>query len=381
MDSQSPWLYDGPRFNYTYTSLSNTTVFLRKACKDFYGPGVRQWVYGVANCVINNLSEQMKANLSMHTYLVTLWPAFVSIIVAMAPDAAPVAYDNIAWATVFALTSAGMPGFNAPPLPHQLTFAELAAAQRTCETASVDGSEDPSKISRYSAARPAASYTRTAAVWGLCLASFGIWAAFVILYLVCLSSVINLAADLLVGYGAVWYLIGAGPGLADVTARLVLNNVDVYEPVGASRQSTVEPFAAATVSEVADATQPATTIRLVKDPNAAPAYEHKTFPTGIHAWMRILHMQLTGRPYRVLVHPLPDTILTGVFQYLILMGRLTIFVWGSLVQGSFLFLFPNDFQLLVLLVFATATPRAIWPDMWKRAKGGADLVVWWKPIL
>ena len=299
----------------------------------------------------------------------------------MAPDAAPVAYDNVAWAILFALTSGGMPGFNAPPLPHQLTFVDLAAAQRTCELSLVDGSDDPGKISRYSAARPATSYTRAATGWLLCLTSFGIWAAFIILYLVCLSNVIYLSADIPWVYSAIWYIIAAVPALADVIARLVLNNVEVYEPMDGSRRPPFEPSSSAAVSKVADATQPMVPVHDAKDPHAAPTYQRKTFGTGVHAWMRIVHLQLKGRPYRLLVHPLPDTVLTGIFQYLILMGRLTIFVWGSLSQGSFLFLFPNDFQLLVLLVFATATPRALWPDMWKRAKGGADLVVWWKPLL
>lgn len=42
---------------------------------------------------------------------------------------------------------------------------------------------------------------------------------------------------------------------------------------------------------------------------------------------------------------------------------------------------PTDYLLTVLLLFATVTPRMVWPRFWKRATRGADLVVWYKPVV
>ena len=379
MDNVNAVVYHGPYFNYTYTSLSNTTVFLRAACAEYYGPGSAQWNYGVSNCVLNNLSQQMLANLAQHTYILTLWPAIVSIIVAMAPDAAAIAYDNLAWSIIFALTCGAMPGWNVPPLPHQLSFATLSEARQTCETSVIDGSSDSEKISRFSTARPTASSTSTVALWIFWMASFTLWAAFLILYLYCLGDVIYVGISVQ-AYAAIWYIVAAAPALAEGMERLLLNNVDLYEPAVALQDCAVS----ALVSPPAKTThrpQRVPTVRVEQKPESAPAYKLRTFSTGFHVWTRIAFLQLTGRAYRVLIHPAPDNFLTTLCHYCITMGRLTIFVWGSINQGSFLFLFPNDFQLVALLTFATATPRILWPDMWKRAKTGADLVVWHKPVL
>ena len=357
MNTSTPWVYNGPRFNYTYKSLNVAFTFLREQCGAYYGPGREQWVHQVADCMLNNASQQMLANLNSHTYLATLWPAFISIIVAMGADAAPVAYDSLAWALLFALTSASMPGFHAPPLPHQVTCRTREEAEAICQRRPVDGSDNPEARARFSTTRPPESYLSRSIDWILLAFCVVLWAAFVGYYLYNLASVTYLSTDEPWGWGAIWYMVAAAPGVAEGVARVLVNNVDVYEPVVADSA----------------ATSP-------KD-ESPELFTRRENPTGAHAWLRVASLQLRGLPYRVLVHPMPRHPLVYFFEYLVYLGRMAVFVWGSIVQGTFLFMLAGDVWCLVLVIVVTVTPRALWPSLWKRSRGGADLVVWHVPVL
>ena len=106
--------YAGPFFQLTGPDslfLGDQIQLLRNACSSYYSSNITDYAESVSlvpECIFGNSSERMKANMARHQYLLTLWPAFISIIVAMYPDAAPVAFDNLAWSSLLALTSGGM---------------------------------------------------------------------------------------------------------------------------------------------------------------------------------------------------------------------------------------------------------------------------------
>ena len=57
-------------------------------------------------------------------------------------------------------------------------------------------------------------------------------------------------------------------------------------------------------------------------------------------------------------------------------GRVTVFALGSGTMGNILLLpVPDDLYLFVLLLFASAVPRQLWPGFWANGNRGADLVV------
>ena len=70
---------------------------------------------------LENLIEQEKAIAASQVYNLTLWPAFVSIIVAMCPNVAVVGSDS-SLRRHRLLTYASMSGFVDLALPHQIVM-------------------------------------------------------------------------------------------------------------------------------------------------------------------------------------------------------------------------------------------------------------------
>ncbi|CAF9933503.1 MAG: hypothetical protein HETSPECPRED_008669 [Heterodermia speciosa] len=370
--SSNPIAYNGPYFdvralfNGPIGPLGKTIQYLRTACMQYYAPSGEQpgsWNYtrSVADCIFNNLSEHEKAEASTHQYFLTLWPAFISIIVAMGIDAAPIAYDNLAWTAIYLLTSGAMPGFETTAFPHQVVAAEVSEARKLCESWQDD--YPARKVSRLSRLRR----NTYAPMWmdlALMAASLGLWLTFVIYYVVTLHRSFTMTETIPWCYGVMWYLVAAFPMLFGALPRLVLNNVDLYDP-------------RAVVNVKASSRTGAIDKRKGTAKNSsAQLYEHRKMKHGFHTWCRLAFLQLSSRPYRVLVHPFPQSYLLASYNYLVAIGRFGVFIWGSMAQGVLTFVpTPTDYYLAILLLFTTATPRLIAPKFLRSGRRGADLVV------
>lgn len=362
----SPVSYMGPYFDVTYTSIGQVVSELRTACMQYYAPagmrpGTTTYIRDVANCILNNLTEQSKTNAAGHSYAITLWPAFVSIIVAIYSDAGPMAYDNIGWTMIHALTCGGIPGYATLVLPHRVSVPEVDVAKRLCETWR---DEPPAqKISRLSNLR-AGTYTTAIAELVLLFYSTGLWAAFIGLYIMALYRSFQVGTGLPWCYAIIWYCFSAVPAIFSALPRLALNNVDLYEPMPNRPGKPAKTASKTLVAGVATRT------------SSPQTFSKQKMRHGLQTWCRIAYLQFASRPYRLVVRSPPQTLFLAGYDYLVFLGRIAVFIWGSIVQGTLIFVpTPIDFGLLILLIFATATPRMIAPKYLRNSRRGADLVV------
>lgn len=279
----------------------------------------------------------------------------------MGIDAAPIAYDNLAWTAIYLLTSGAMPGFESTAFPHQVVAADVSEARKLCESWQDDYAAR--KVSRLSGLRRN-KYAPRWMDWTLMAASLGLWLTFVVYYVMTLHRSFTMTETLPWCYGVVWYLIAAFPGLFSALPRLVSNNVDLYEPAAVVDRANL-PSAGASNGR-----------KSIAKNCSAQLYEHRKMKHGLHTWCRLAFLQLSSRPYRVLIHPFPPSYLLATYNYLVAIGRFVVFIFGSMAQGSLLFVpTPADYYLTILLVLTTATPRLVAPRFLRSGRGGADLVV------
>ncbi|KAJ9602027.1 hypothetical protein H2200_013387 [Cladophialophora chaetospira] len=375
--------YTGPYFNNTpyQHNIGATVEGLKRACRDHYGPGELTWIHQVVDCVLNNLSAQEQANANQHTYFLTLWPAFISIIVAMGPDAADIAYDNLAWAFICALTSAAMPGFQKTGLPHHFVTASKSEARHKCESME----EDSHVIKTCPRSSNVTSRTGPSEWLHGCmlLLCIGLHVIFVTWYLRTLHDAFNMGGSQPWWLVITWYMLGSAPAIASSFETAILNSVELYLPVKVPQTL---PQAADPSIELAQRSPPNTKASAQasltnKQLQAQHPYVLCKHRTGFHTWWHILKLQISAQPYRILVRPTPSNYLLAIYEYCVFVSRFVVFAFGSMSQGDILFLStPTDFYLTVLLVFATTTPRVVGSDFWRRSRRGADLVVWYEPL-
>ena len=376
--------YTGPYFNnipYEH-SIGSTVEGLKRACRDHYGPGEHTWIHQVVDCVLNNLSAQEQANANQHTYFLTLWPAFISIIAAMGPDAADIAYDNLAWALIFALTSSAMPGFQKTALPHQFVTTSKSEARQRCES-----KEEDSHIMKTYPRSSNVTYGTGPSEWlhgCMLLLCFGLYVAFLTWYLLTLHDAFNMGQGQPWWIVITWYMIGSGPALASSLETAILGSVELYLPIKGSHTFPLAPDPSIELAQTSEPNSKASAQAIIT--NKQLAAQHSSYTrckhrTGFHTWWHILKLQISAQPYRILVRPTPSNYFLAVYEYCVFLSRFVIFAFGSMLQGDILFLStPTDFYLTGVLVFATATPRVVGSDFWRRSRRGADLVVWHKPL-
>jgi hypothetical protein len=377
--------YTGPYFNVTSFSeagIGGVMEALKTICSNHYGRGQSTWVRLVGACVLNNLSAQQQADANLHTYFLTLWPAFISIIVAMGPDAADIAYDNLAWAFIYVLTSSAMPGFQKTAMPHQSATTSKSEARQRCES-SDENSHVVNTYPRRSNVR-SGTYPSEWLHGCMLLLCFSLYAAFVTGYIFTLHNTFTMDSGLPWWSAITWYLLGSAPAIASGLETAMLNSVELYLPV---REPRTVPQASDSTIELAP--QPGPTKQasaqtgLINDQHAARQFSYALckHSTGFHTWWHILKLQISARPYRILVRPTPSNYVFAIFEYLVFVSRFVVFAYGSMSQGGLLFPpTPTDYYLTVLLIFATVTPRVAGSDFWRHSRRGADLVVWYKPL-
>ena len=320
-------------------------------------------------CITNNLGARDQAVAAAYQYQLSLWPAFIGIIVAMGLDAAAIAYDNILWSLVLALTCGALPGLDRSSPPHQLETTSRAQAIDFCEAWA--GNQSNSRtIPRYRRPHFLSGILQSASL----LASYGLWASFVTYYIMTVYLAFSTSWVYPREYGAVWYLMAPLPALSEATRWLSCNNVDLYEPIAHNEDTESSPIQLSTAP--VSTTQPFRHKTLLHS-----RYRLRRYSNGLLTWFRIIQLQLSSRPYRLHVRPFSDSCLIvscfhAFYSYFVHIMRFGFFVWGSVVSGSLLFM-PNGpaSTLLVLLIFVTSMPRLFCPEFRKRARSGADLIV------
>ena len=172
------------------------------------------------------------------------------------------------------------------------------------------------------------------------------WIGWIAFYIYTLARTYTMVPEQPWLYGIIWYILGSVPALAEGIQRMVLNNVHLYEPV--RRHSDPENPTVSTRVDVdalgralrRDTVELKTFGRLHADSLSSAyglsgaRYVRRRYATGAHTWLRIAKLQLHGSPYRLLVHQLPPNPWSRACNCFIVMVRMAIFIWGSLVQGK-----------------------------------------------
>ena len=314
--------------------------------------------FNVTGCILTRFNEADKALFSSRQYILTLWPAFVGAIVALAPDPSRMVYDNIWWSGLFAITSGGLPGLESTSPPHHVEALSEEEGRTMCETWKFN----PSRPKAMSKTDTMGSFTQGEAYiyfeWVSFLLSFGLWLFFCAYFAHTLKPALDLTFETYYLEGAVWYYISASPAIGGLIIGLMRNRVDLYEP---------EPLITGGRGQT-------------MSPTHQQCFNHIKASSVFSLWLRILRHQCRRSQYRILVldHQSPRTEWFSVLgQSAVGMGRVAVFALGSIAMGNILLMpVPDDLYLFVLLLFTTSVPRQLWSAFWTNGNRGADLVVW-----
>ena len=321
----------------------------------------------VTGCILDKFTEVDKVLFSSRQYILTLWPAFVGAIVALAPDPSRMVYDNIWWSCLFALTSGGLSGLNTASPPHHVEAYSERAGQAMCERWQYDPSK-PRAMSKGETMGPlsrGACYIRLE--WAAFFLSIAVWVSFCSCFGLTVQSALDFVYDKYRLPGFVWYLMSASPAICGLTLELMRDRVDLYEPVD-RHQAGLH-----IISSSADE-------RRTSSLASEQSFRHIRLKSVFSLWLRILQHQWRRSRYRLLVHDQRSCKTELIFAFgrgIVTMGRLIIFAMGSISMGNIVLMsVPDDLYLFALLLFTTSIPRQLWPAFWMNGNRGADLVVW-----
>lgn len=348
---------------------------VRQHCIDLVKPqNSNQLRDNVTACMLATFTETDKVLFAARQYILTLWPAFVGAIVALAPDPAYMVYDNIWWAALFTITSGGLPGLDSSSSPPHHVEAHSESEGRTmCESW------------QYTAARPKLMSktetlgTRTRGMgyvrleWISFFVGISLWLAFCIYFGATLQDagiILTLSNAFNPVKGALWYYISCSPAIFGAIVELLQNRVEIYDPVPAVNHDETQMGSLKGENGV------------VPSSELAHTYQKVIVSSVFAVWLRIAKHQWRRSKYRILIRDpsshwffLIGGVMTGV-------GRIAIFAFASIVMGNIVFLpVENDLYLGILLLAATSIPRQLWPAFWKNGNRGADLVVFVNSIM
>ncbi|KAG8530205.1 uncharacterized protein KY384_004705 [Bacidia gigantensis] len=222
-----------------YGAKKNAGLYLsqlRDECTHRFGANQHQddrLRTNITGCILETFTEYDKALFASRQYILTLWPAFVGAIVALAPDPASMIYDNIWWTGLFCITCGGLPGLDmASSPPHHVEVHSEVDGRAMCETWRYDSAR-PRALSR---SRTMGSATRGAGhvrmEWIAYSIGIALWVAFIVFFG---ATLYGSATDFAFGgdwlAGAAWYYISASPAVLAACFELWHNRVDLYKPV------------------------------------------------------------------------------------------------------------------------------------------------------
>ena len=225
--------------NHGWGSKERSGVYLstvRQECVDLVRPKTtHEMRANVTGCMLNKFTELDKALSASRQYFLTLWPAFVGFIVALAPDPACMVFDNIWWSILFALTCGGLPGISSASPAHHIEAASESEGRALCESWEFNSlrPKEMSKEDTMGSSTRGAVWIRFE--WFTFLTSIALWLSFCIYFGHTLYPVLNITFESVPVAGALWFYLSAGPAILEVVLELFLDRVNLYEP--ASEQS------------------------------------------------------------------------------------------------------------------------------------------------
>lgn len=356
--------------NYGYGTSKDAGRYLvetRQACVDLLQPNTTdERRINVTGCILNKFTEVDKALYSSRQYILTLWPAFVGAIVALAPDPSSMVYDNIWWSALFAITSAGLPGMDAVSPPHHVEAHSEDEGRTMCESwqfkSSMPKAMSKGETMGSSGRRIGYIYFE----WAAFILSFALWLLFCLYFGYTLRLPLDFTFEIYWLEGALWYYISASPAVVGLILELMRNRVDLYEPADRPEEKD---------GSLRNGTE-GQTISLVQQ----QGFKYVKVRSVFSLWLRILLHQWRRSQYRILVRNQQfDRIewLLVLARAMVGMGRMAVFAVGSIAMGNILLMpVPDDLYLFILLLFTTSVPRQLWPAFWTNGNRGADLVVW-----
>ena len=328
----------------------------------------------VSGCILQKFTEYDKALFASRQYILTLWPAFVGAIVALAPDPGYVVYDNMWWALLFAVTCGGLPGLDKGGPPHHVEAQDEVEGRSMCE-AWKSSPDRPKRLSKRETMGPHPSRGKghVRLEWLCFLVGFALWWSFLVYFSRTLLPATDFAfsADL---KGAVWYYISCSPAVLAAIFELMQTRIELCEP-----GATAKPDPSTAV-EQSDSIKPqAKTVS--SEVTFDSMFRKVQVKSVFHLWLRILLHQWRRTRYRILAR---DESMHWFFimgRAAVGIGRVTVFAFGSVTMGNIILLpAPDDTTLFVLLLFTTTVPRQLWPAFWTNGNRGADLVVFVRNI-
>jgi len=357
--------------NYGYGTRELAGPYLvktRQACVDLVQPKTADELrINVTGCILSKFTEVDKALYSSRQYILTLWPAFVGAIVALAPDPSRMVYDNIWWSGLFAITSGGLPGLDSASPPHHVEAHSEREGRTMCETWHFKPSMPKAMSKRETMGSSARGKGYICLEWASFFLSFALWLSFCVYFGYTLKPALDFTFEKYYLEGAAWYYISAAPAIGGLIFELMRNRVDLYEPADRPEEDTEES------SRKGEEGQ---TISLVQEQR----FNRVRFRSVFGLWLRILLHQWRRSQYRILVRD-QQSYRTEWFFVLgrgaVGMARMAVFAMGSITMGNILLMpVPDDLYLFVLLLFTTSVPRQLWSAFWTNGNRGADLVVW-----
>lgn len=319
----------------------------------------------VSACILEKFTEIDKSLYASRQYILTLWPAFVGAIVGFAPDPAFMVYDNVWWASLFAVTSGGLPGLdNSASPPHHVEAHSEQEGRSMCEAWEYTAAM-PKLMSK---SETMGDQTRGKAYIQLEWISFAIscalWLGFCIYFGQTLEPALDFSFPNQVVKGAVWYYISCSPAVLGALFELAQSRVDLYEPAVDGPEDGEEIALTAIRNGTTSSSTP------------APRFEKVKCGSVFGLWLRLAVHQWRRTKYRILVRDASAHPFFLIGRAMVGIGRMTVFALGSVTMGNILLMpVPDDLYLFILLLFATSVPRQLWPAFWANGNRGADLVV------
>ncbi|MCJ1225562.1 hypothetical protein MMC12_002211 [Toensbergia leucococca] len=358
--------------NYGYNFTGHAGPYLaktRKACVDLVQPETAYELRAnVTGCILNKFTEVDKALFSSRQYILTLWPAFVGAIVALAPDPSSMVYDNIWWSCLFAITSGGLPGLESASPPHHVEAHSEKEGRTMCESWEFNPSMPKAMSKRKTMGSSHRGRGHIFFEWVSFFLNFALWLYFCVYFARTLKPALDFTYETYYLEGAVWYYISAAPAVGGLVFELMRNRVDLYEPADGPEEGREESLTMGGKGQ---------TISLIQEQQR---FNHIKVRSVFSLWLRILRHQWRRSQYRILVRDHQSHRTEWFFvlgRSAVGMSRIAVFATGSITMGNILLMpVPDDLYLFVLLLFTTSLPRQLWPAFWTNGNRGADLVVW-----
>ena len=293
-----------------FGSKDTMGVYLQKTredCIDKIKPKTLvQLRQNVTACVLDKFTETDKAVFASRQYILTLWPAFVGAIVAMAPDPAFMVYDNLWWAALFAVTCGGLPGLDASngSPPHHVEALSEAEGQSMCEAWQYSAT-NPTKLSKAEAmGGRARSKSHLRFEWLSFFFGFGLWLFFCVYFANTLQDAVDFNFSLHFHSGAanaIWYYISCTPAIVGVILELLEDRISLYEPIQPSQETATKTGS----SEV-------------------PRFKLVEGISRFTLWGRVVRHQWRRSKYRILIRGSSSHWLFAMGRMVIGIGRITV---------------------------------------------------------